>query len=124
MIKGVVGYLITINGRQVLSTSVSSTINREYNKLTLSTINPKFRSIPDNTRLSMTQERSAPGPDDLPFWLNSLSNDREDRNTTLMLLTCHNLWLKRLDALQLKWDVSKDLLIKAPSIDFFLLSFI
>ena len=119
-----VGYLNTINGRQVLSASVSSTINREYNKLALSTINPKFRSIPDNTRLSMTQERSAPGPDELPFWLNSLSNDREDRNTTLMLLTCHNLWLKRLDGLQLKWDVSKDLLIKAPSIDFFLLSFI
>ena len=74
-------------------------------------IYPKFRSMQDDTRLSMTQERSAPGPDELPFWLNSFSDDREDRNTTLVLLTCHNLWLKRLDGLQLKWNVSKDLLI-------------
>lgn len=87
--------------------------------LTESTINsysqyiyPKFRSIQDDTRLSMTQERSAaPGPDELPFWLNCFSDDREDHNTTLVLLTCHNLWLKRLDGLQLKWNVSKDLLI-------------
>lgn len=86
--------------------------------LTESTINsysqyiyPKFRSIQDDTRLSMTQERSAPDPDELPFWLNTFSDDREDRNTTLVLLTCHNLWLKRLDGLQLKWNVSKDLLI-------------
>lgn len=74
-------------------------------------IYPKFRSIQDDTRLSMTQERSAPGPDELPFWLKCFSDDREDRNTTLVLLTCHNLWLKRLDGLQLKWNVSKDLLI-------------
>lgn len=86
--------------------------------LTESTINsysqyiyPKFRSIQEDTRLSMTQERSAPDPDELPFWLNTFSDDREDRNTTLVLLTCHNLWLKRLDGLQLKWNVSKDLLI-------------